>query len=376
MCGLCLPHCPTYGLLRDEAESPRGRISLIKGWAEGKVAPSVSLTEHLDHCLACRNCESACPAQVRYGELIDHARAAMKHRPPKTSWLASNPTRRLAEHALRLYQLSGAQRVARGSGALRLLGLARADAALPALETVRLKNFYPATGARQGQVGLFTGCATAVFDRITLNAAAKALTRCGFDVHVPRAQACCGSLHQHAGELETAQRLIAANRKAFTTLHLDAVVTVASGCGAQLAEKSELPVRDISDFLVGAWRENLTLEPLAKTAAVHNPCTLRNVLHRAEAPYALLRRIPQFKASPLPRNEVCCGGAGEYILNQAAMADALRSPKLAALANGSPDMLLTSNIGCALHLRAGVVQAGLEMEVLHPVTLIARQLPD
>lgn len=259
---------------------------------------------------------------------------------------------------------------------MRALGLARADISLPEVRLSRFKDFHPAIGAQRGRVALLTGCATEIFDADTLNAAIKTLTHCGFAVLVPAAQTCCGALHRHAGDLDNAERLSQENSRAFAIDDLDAVITVASGCGAHLREHTRLPVRDVSDFLHEAWPETLQPAPLAKRAVVQDPCTLRNALHSAEAPYALLRRIPGLQLAPLAGNKMCCGGAGDYMLRQPAMADALRAPKIEALSEAGADLLLTSNIGCALHLRAGIVQAGLTVEVLHPVTLLARQLPD
>lgn len=391
MCGMCLPHCPTYQLTRDEAESPRGRIALIQGVASGRLPYSPPLAAHLDHCLVCRACEAVCPSGVRYGEIIDGARALLaERRPPATFWqrLAWRGTGALVGNRRRLYRGARLLRLLQRSGlaglARRLGGgrLARLHALLPPLPRITpWREFYPPAGAPRGDVGLFLGCVTDVTERATLAAAVTLLTRLGYGVQVPRAQTCCGALHRHRGDLQTAQAYAQRNVAAFGDRPLAAVVSVASGCGATLAEYGRgadglaAPLHDISDFLALApWPAELRCAPLPKRIAVHDPCSLSHVLRQHRAPYRLLARIPDIELVPLPDNGRCCGAAGSYILSEPAFADALRDEKIAALAAMRADILVTSNVGCALHLRAGIAAAGLNIAVMHPVELLARQL--
>jgi len=392
MCGMCLPHCPTYQLSRDEGESPRGRIALIQGLASGRLALNPHLEAHLDHCLGCRACEAMCPSGVPYGEIIDGGRAAIREQlktSPSPRWLhalITKPRRlRLLGHVLRLYQRSGLQWLARASGITRATGLTRLEALLPPLAPLAAwRDFYPQAGKRRGEVVLFLGCFADFADRPTLNAAIHVLTVCGYGVHVPATQACCGALHLHQGDPRTAHSLAQRNVDACKGLKIDAVITTASACGATLAEyplnnfpRLPAPVRDISAFLLGLpWPDEISLAPLAKRVAVHDPCSLTHVLRQAKPPYQLLSRIPGIDLVALPDNRRCCGAAGSYMITQAETADRLRDEKIAALQTLNAEILVTSNIGCALHLRAGIEAAGLNIEVMHPVALIARQIQD
>lgn len=390
MCGMCLPHCPTYQLSRDEGESPRGRIALIQGLASGALEPNPRLEAHLDHCLGCRACESACPSGVAYGEIIDGGRAIIYQQHPITPAprllfsLVPRPRRlRLLGRILRFIQASGLRSLARVSGITRALGLARLDALLPALTPLpSWRDYYPPVGEKRGDVALFLGCLADFADRPTLDAAVRVLTLCGYGVHIPPRQTCCGALHLHHGDRPIARHLAECNTAAFNTLAIDAIINTASGCGVTLQEYSRhqfpqltAPVRDINTFLAGLdWPAGLDPAPLPRKVAVHDPCSLRHVLHQAQAPYQLLQRIPEIELQALPDNHRCCGAAGSYMLTQDEAADRLRDDKIAALRTLKTEILATSNPGCALHLRAGIRAAGLDITVMHPIALIEEQL--
>jgi glycolate oxidase iron-sulfur subunit len=284
---------------------------------------------------------------------------------------------------LRLIQRSGLQALSRRIGFTRLLGLARLDALLPALGPLPAwREYYPPTGRQCGAVALFLGCFADFADRPTLNAAVYLLARIGYGVHIPRRQTCCGALHLHQGDRVIARHLAECNAAAFNGLPIDAVINTSSGCGVTLTEyprndfpRLATPVRDISEFLAGvSWPDDIRFAPLAKRAAVHDPCSLSNVLHQAKMPYQLLARIPDLELVALPDNRRCCGAAGSYMLSQPEIADRLRDEKIAVLRKLDAEILVTSNPGCALHLRAGIRTAGLNIEVMHPVALLARQM--
>jgi glycolate oxidase iron-sulfur subunit len=390
MCGMCLPHCPTYQISRDEGESPRGRIALIQGLANGRLALNARLESHLDHCLGCRACEAVCPSGVAYGEIIDGGRAVIYEQskiaptPRLLFSLVPRPRRlRLFGRLLRLLQRSGLQTLARGIGVTRALGLARLDALLPPLAPLPAwRNYYPPLGNKRGEAALFLGCLADFADRPALNAAVHLLTRTGYGVHIPRGQTCCGALHLHQGDRRIARHLAECNAAAFNSLRVDAIINTASGCGATLVEYARhdfpglaAPVRDINTFLAELpWPAELSPTPLAKRVAVHDPCSLGHVLHQAKSPYQLLARIPELESVALPDNCRCCGAAGSYMLSQPEIADRLRDDKIAALRALDADILATSNPGCALHLRAGIKAAGLNIPVMHPVALLSRQL--
>jgi glycolate oxidase iron-sulfur subunit len=396
-CGLCLPHCPTYVKTRDEGDSPRGRIALMQALAEGQLPPGGRLAFHLDRCLGCRACERVCPSGVPYGHLIDTGRALERAlalpRKRRTfsrlvfRYLVSTPRwiARLAT-ALRVYRKSGLRHVARASGLLRAVGLDRLDAALPPIESpFTFEEHYSARGSVRGRVALFTGCIGGTLDQAALKASIRLLTAAGYAVDVPRRQTCCGALHLHAGDLAFAAELARRNTEAFNAAPVEAILYTATGCGTTLFEygswppfqdeiRLRVPVIDICTFLDRNWPDHLSLRKSAGRVAVHDPCTLTHVIRAAGAPYRLLKRIPGLEVMPLPENRVCCGAAGTYFLTQPAMSDRLRRDKLASIEALHADLLVTSNIGCALHLMAGLRETGRDIEVLHPVTVLERQL--
>lgn len=387
-CGMCLPHCPTYLDTRHEGDSPRGRIAIMQGLASGKLQPTRSLQEHLDGCLACRACETVCPAEVPYGELIDAGRAELLRRQPKRDRFSrlvaavfTRPRlRRLLAWPLRVYQGIGAQWLVRR---LRLLGrgrLARLESLLP-----RLAGRAPQTSTPTCDVALFAGCMGDTFDARTVKDAHALMGRLGIKVDLPKEQTCCGALHQHAGREEPARELARRNAEVFDGY--SAVLTCASGCGASLKEYDRIlggdagaamagKVQDLSAFLHERWPAGTTLNPLSARVAVHTPCTLRNVLRTPGAVSRLLHRIPGVEVVELDPAQHCCGAAGSYFLTQPAMADRLLQRKLDAARDLQPDFIVSGNIGCNLHLAGGLRRAGLAGEVLHPVSLLARQMPE
>ncbi len=393
LCGMCLPHCPTYALSHNEAESPRGRISLMLALARGQLAATPQLLGHLDRCLSCRACEAMCPSQVAYGRLLRTTRElAWAQRPHQAlprllSDTLRSPARRGAlRGGLRLFQRSGLQRLGTASGLFGNGAVGHLLKALPALPAAAsLPPFVPARGEERGRVALFVGCTGDLFERALLHDAADLLSALGYGVHIPAEQTCCGALQVQQGDGAAARALAQRNVAAFAALEVEAVLTVASGCGALLHEYGELlesplaatlahKVRDIGDFLADAgWPAGVALQPLPQKVFVHEPCSLRNVLGGAGGIYKLLRRIPELEPLPLPHNDHCCGAAGSYFVSEPETADALRAEKIAALAGHDGVLLVSANIGCAMHLAAGIRAAGLEIEVLHPITLITRQ---
>ena len=385
-CGLCLPHCPTYRKTLSEADSPRGRIALMQGMLEQRIPANERFQAHIDLCLACRACENVCPNNVEYGRLINGVRGIVEKSRRRSvlqrlgrrvlmDGVVTRPTMlRLAGGALRTWQAMAGK-----AGWLMRFGLVRIATQLPPLRPQPVwKAVYPAAGKVRGEVALFLGCVARVTDVETLSASIFVLNRLGYTVHVPPRQGCCGAMHASLGEPEKVRAFEEQNLQAFAGVSVEAVISTATGCGTAL--KSYPPnfagrVRDISEFLAeaGGWEE-AGIAPLAEKVAVHEPCLMRNVLHCQDKPYDLLRRIPGATVVPLAGNDQCCGAAGTYFLTQPDMAASLLADKIEVVKASSARILATSNIGCAMHLAVGLKAAGIEIEVVHPITLLARQM--
>lgn len=399
-CGLCLPHCPTYLQSRQEADSPRGRISLIQALARGEIQANTRVIEHLDGCLVCRACEDMCPSRVPYASLIDAVRSELAAHTRQTrpqplesaalgQFTRSRKFRRLLHAALRFWQSSGIDRWGtRLAGALPA-DLGRLHSLMPRLQKTPLVDMNGATHTDtpldndKPTVQLFTGCASEVFDRGTLLSAHKVLTHLGYRVVVPEAQTCCGALPLHAGDEPAAHALAQANIAAFTPNH--PILSTASGCGATLKDMVRWhgdvaaplvhATQEISSFLLTADWSGVAWPKTDLRIAVHTPCSLRRVLHADRDVLTLLTRIPGLDTHEIARNDQCCGAAGRYMLDHPVMADTLVADKVADIARTAPDFVVSTNIGCSLHLQAALRRAGHEVEVIHPVTLIARLLP-
>lgn len=377
MCGLCLPHCPTYRVGRTEAESPRGRIALARALAAGTAAPSPGVLEHLDQCLACLGCQTVCPSHVQYEEILVATRAAQPRtrRAPGLRWLSRRPAllRSLARigHGLRAPRWAS-----------RLFGretaLGRMAAELPRVPPLPRLGARPVATAR-GRVGLFIGCVASAFDRDTHAAARYLLEALGYDVVAPASPGCCGALARHAGDLADARADALPTREAFVEAGVDTVITTASGCHGDLRDHAlagtGIRVRDIAEFLAAdANFSTLRFRPLARRAALHIPCSVANVTRSAKQIATILQCIPGLDVQPLPDQPRCCGAAGSYFLEHPRIADALRAERTEQIAAAAPDFVLTANVGCRVFLDNALRRDAASPRVVHPVTLLAEQL--
>ncbi|HEY2351861.1 MAG TPA: heterodisulfide reductase-related iron-sulfur binding cluster [Candidatus Acidoferrum sp.] len=404
-CGLCLNACPTYRLWNLEADSPRGRIHQMIHVEQNGGEVTDSFVEHIDKCLDCRACETACPSGVEYGKLVEYARARIE-RDYRRPWLARVARdmlyrrllpypRRIAGVArlLRFYQRSGLQRVARSTGILKLLGLAERERLLPRVDGNfffdRLGKTYPAIGERRARVAFFSGCVANV-TFAELNAATiRVLTANGCEVVVPAEQFCCGALASHAGVREVARELARKNLRAFAAADVDAMVTNAAGCGSTLKEYDHLftadepeyaeavafakKTRDVTEFLA-ALGLSARLQPLPLRVTYQDSCHLLHGQKVREAPRTLLRAIPGIDLVELPYSEICCGSAGVYNVTETKASLDLLAEKMRHAQKSQAQVIATCNPGCLLQMRAGAEIHGTKQEVLHVIELLDRTL--
>ena len=394
-CGLCLPQCPTYHLSRNENESPRGRIALIQALACNKLdATDDTLYQHLDNCLLCRRCERICPSGVEYGHIMNMARQDINQVRPAFR-LRQFGQQLLSQHmqaayqGLRLYQKSGLARLLRP--VLRQnKKLAWWQSLIPSLPAAqKFRYHYPVSDKPAGHVAIFTGCMGKNADARTLSASIDLLHALGYEVSLPREQGCCGALQQHSGQASQSQTLAHNNLLAFANQNYDAVLYLASGCGAQLTDYPQLnwstaeektlagqlqaKLQAITGFVATALeKSSLSFAALNKRVIVHQPCSQRNALRLPDHASNLLAHIPDIRLSALPDDTPCCGAAGDYMLRHPQQAQSLRQHLLDKLLADEVDIIVSTNIGCSLFIEAGLESHGIR--VIHPVQLLAEQL--
>ena len=404
-CGLCLNHCPTYRLLGVERDSPRGRIRQMVLVNEGQLEVGNFFVRHIDACLDCRACETACPSGVEYGRLVEATRALIAkeyRRPFLRRWLRRlafyhllpYPKRiALAGRLLDFYQNSGLRRLVRASGILRLLPghFEEIELLQPAIEKPFFYEHYgkvfPARGERRARVAFFAGCiANVSFARLN-EATVRVLQENGCDVVVPAKQLCCGALAVHAGEREVAQELARKNVAAFLEEKLDAIVTNAAGCGSTLKEYDRLlagdaelaeevrwfgsRLRDVTEFLMELGVRPPE-RPLMLRITYQDSCHLVHGQRIRQAPRQLIHCIPGVEFVEMRYSDQCCGSAGIYNVVENELAMALLDEKMRHARAAGAEVIATANPGCILQLRAGVERAGTGQEVLHVVELLDR----
>jgi len=406
-CGLCLSACPTYRELGLEMDSPRGRVYQMVQVATGQMEMGPSYVEHLDLCLACRGCETACPSGVPYGRMIEAARAEIQDAKEQGK-LPQGLTERLLRRVvfgpllvsrfwlrtlaglLWLYEGCGLRGIVEGSGILRLFGkLGRVEPLAPSAELptffTQYGRVFPAEGVRRYRVALLGGCIGNIFFARLHEATVRVLTKNGCEVHIPADQTCCGALHVHAGEREKARVLARKNIDALLPGNYDAIINNTAGCGSTLKEYHELlasdaayaqkarefvaRLKDVNEFLAAA---GLTVAPgrLEATVTYQDSCHLLHGQKIRNAPRQLLNQIPGLVFKELPYSEVCCGSAGVYNVMQDEMAAALIERKMEYANSTGAQIIATANPGCMLQLRAGVKQHGCGQRVMHIVELL------
>lgn len=398
-CGLCLPSCPTYLETGNENSSPRGRIYLMRAAQDGRLPIGDTAVRHMDLCLGCRACEAVCPSGVQYGGLLETTRDHFENN------YRRSPFQRFLRHV-------GIQQVFPFPGRMRLaLSLAkvtkrlRVEAALPqfargALDlipedasAVKLPEISPAvTELRRGRVGFIQGCVQSLIFGATNVATVRLLNRAGYEVVTPPEQVCCGALYAHSGNLQRARSSARRNIQVFEKLQLDAILTNAAGCGSTLKEYGHLlhndpawaergrqfsaKVRDVTEFLTAAL---LRIAPNASRPrsriTYHDACHLAHAQRITKPPRDLVRAIAGEGFVELPESDVCCGSAGSYNLTEPEMAGRLQRRKIQNILKTAAEVVVTTNPGCILQLRAGLRKAGAtHVQVIHIADFLDRAL--
>jgi glycolate oxidase iron-sulfur subunit len=383
-------------------DSPRGRIYQMLQVDAGRLELGESFVTHIDRCLGCLNCQTACPSGVHYGSLLESARGQIdqNYRRP---WMH----RKLRDHfygrvlpsfsklsrsakLVRFYQRSGLRSLARSTGVLKLLGVSELDALSPQIDSDfsfrDLGKTFPAEGTRRGRVALLIGCIGSVAFAELNRATIRVLTKNGIEVCIPQNQSCCGALHAHAGMLEQARTQARRNIDAMLSPEFDAVVVNAAGCGATMKEYAALlehdptyaaraaqftaKVRDVTEYLATIG----LIEPkrrFAKRVTYSDPCHLAHAQNVRKQPRALLKAIGA-ELVEMQRADSCCGSAGVYNVVQNEISMKVLDEKMTYVAMVEPEIVATANVGCMLQLAAGAKRKGLNAEVMHVIELLDR----
>jgi len=391
-CGFCLPACPTFNETGMEPASPRGRIAMMKAAVDGLMEPDEQFKDQMNLCLGCRACEPACPADVKYGQLIEQTKEALEehaqHSAPvkimrKTLFKGVFPKRgsmKLLGGSLAFYQKSGLQKVARGTGIMKLFPkhLAEMEQILPEASSKgvveRMGTFYAAKGKKVGTVAMFRGCIMDVMFADTNVNTVELLSAAGFDVHIPDAQVCCGALYAHSGEMEDARALAKTNIDVFKELGVDYIVSNAGGCGALLIEYDHLLAQDEQYREDGKWFAERVIDISTLLVEKGNPlefadkssqtehvkvtyqdsCHLRNVMKGSSAPRTLMKNVANAEYIEMVESDRCCGSAGTYNVVQPEMAGSILEHKMVHADRTEASYMLTSNPGCLLQMKLGI----------------------
>ncbi|WEK54984.1 MAG: (Fe-S)-binding protein [Candidatus Cohnella colombiensis] len=411
-CGFCLPACPTFSETGMEPASPRGRITMMKAAVDGLMVPDQQFQDQMHQCLGCRACEPACPADVKYGQLIEQTKEAIEehttHSLPikvirKTVFKTLFPKRgslKLLGGSMAFYQKSGLQKVARATGVMKLLPkqLSEMEAILPPASSKgvieRIGTFYPAKGEAIAKVAMFRGCIMDVMFADTNVNTVELLSAAGFDVYIPESQVCCGALHAHSGEMKDARGLAAINIDTFKQLDVDYIVSNAGGCGALLVEYDHLMqedekyresakwfasrVIDVSTLVVEKGRipkfeqKESSLQTEKIKVTYQDSCHLRNVMKGSNAPRTLMKQIVNAEYVEMVESDRCCGSAGIYNVVQPEMAGSILEHKMEHANNTQASYMLTSNPGCLLQMKLGIEKHKPEqpMKAMHIVDFL------
>jgi glycolate oxidase iron-sulfur subunit len=400
-CGLCLPACPTYRQLGNENDSPRGRVYLMRGVVEGRLDVRDAFISHIDLCLGCRACEPVCPSGVPYGHLLEAARfevskAKFARRQKSESVVRFVLNRVFTRPGLLGFAFTLA-RCFRDSGLARLMfkaslvrGRLRFALALLLASRSPLPKVKSAANAQSKtrtleRVAILRGCVMEGLFREANRATERVLVRHGCELLDAEGQMCCGALHTHAGQLDTAKQLARKNIDAFLESGAERIIVNAAGCGAAMKEYAALladdplfadrarefssKVRDVSEYLVEQGINKPT-KAVERRVAYDAPCHLIHAQRIAQAPIDLLGQIPGITLLPLRGSESCCGGAGIYNLQHPELSDPILRDKIESIRESGAEIVATANPGCIMQIGAGILMNELKVKVVHPIELL------
>jgi glycolate oxidase iron-sulfur subunit len=375
-CGLCLDACPTFRATGLETESPRGRIQLMTEWKRSTLPFTEDQARHIDLCLGCRACEAVCPSGVPYGRIIEAARADVEdvRRPSAKRWAGRAALREVVAHPGRLRAAGSATRLAQRAG---LTSFLRSGRQLP-----RLKDRFrppagdvaPAIGPRRFRVAFLVGCVMPILFPQAHTAAVWLLQIAGCEVWFPPGERCCGALHAHNGDLETAERLREANSRTYASSTFDALVVDSAGCGAHLKDfYPELKgrVKDLTEWLAEIGLPPPTRDIKARVT-YQDACHLAHAQRIRKAPRELMRTLPDVELVEMSHPDVCCGAAGLYSTLEPAMSGRILEAKLDDVLGTGAGLVVTANPGCQMQLEAGLRARRSAVRVEHIAELIAR----
>ncbi len=407
-CGMCLATCPTYEMTQQERSSPRGRIKMIKSVARGEMEITPLFAEEMSFCLDCQACETACPAGVKYGSMVEAARVEVSNAGYGTWFgkllknislkfiLASNTNLKFTARLLYIYQKFGIQKFLHSSGLMKLVApkLSEIDKLAPKVSDKfsdsLINEITEAEGEKKYKVAFLTGCLMNVMYADINKDTVDVLSACGCEIFTPKSQVCCGSLHAHNGDLETAKELAKKNIKAFEEQGYDYLISNSAGCGAFMkeyghvladdikyskrAKKFSSKVKDLTEFLFSI-KENLPFKNLEEIITYHDACHLAHTQKVVAEPRAVLNSVPGLTVKNLEESTWCCGSAGIYNIVRYDDSMFFLERKMKNIKDTSANIVLASNPGCISQIQYGAQKFNVDVKVLHPASLLKKALP-
>lgn len=404
-CGFCLSACPTYLETGNELDSPRGRIYLVKSVMEERIPLGKTVTDHIDKCLGCLACETACPSGVRYRQLIETTRSQIERNYPRTlgdklyravifKLIPYQRRLSLVLPLLYLYNRTGVRRLLNSTGILKKISgtLHKAEQMIPDPDSVSIRRYpevIPARKTAKYRVAFLTGCVQNVFFSKTNQASIEVLTKLGCEVVVPKNQKCCGALSVHSGRLEEGREFARSTIDTFSSLKVDYFIINSAGCGSSVKEYGDLfenndeyllkakqlseKTRDIMEFIdqIGIDED---LKELNLKVTYQDACHVAHGQSIRQAPRNVLSKIPGLCLIEMNESDHCCGSAGIYNLVQPEMAEKILHRKISNIKQSSADILAVSNPGCLIQIQKGIKEHGLKIQTVHPIELLNKTL--